>query len=191
MAVGPSWNELWLGMNQNGYWPLLGRLDDVRLYDRALSASEVQQLYELEGPPLAGVERVIHLHQANLKVGADYQLQTSPDLANWTNLGGPFTATSTETNSFHEVTDTNTLWRLAPSPGDPVSHPRTSLIRAVRLLFAHLSVGASYQLQFSSDLSTWIDHGPVFTATNTAQIYPEYVDFDRWGSPFFQLNQSP
>jgi hypothetical protein len=48
-------SNIWIGRHDNGgingsYYPLVGGIDDVRMYNRALSASEVQQLYALEAP---------------------------------------------------------------------------------------------------------------------------------------------
>jgi hypothetical protein len=37
-----------LGMRQDGSFPLVGKLDEVRIYNRALSSNEVTQLYSLE-----------------------------------------------------------------------------------------------------------------------------------------------
>jgi hypothetical protein len=99
--------------------PFTGELDDVRIYSRALSISEVQQLYAVE------------------------------------------------------------------------SGPRVDLIKAVKPSFANLSLGTNYQLQMSSDLSTWTNTGSVFTATNTSMIYPQYWDVYNWGKLFFRLQISP
>jgi hypothetical protein len=77
-----------------------GKLDDIRIYDRALSASEVQQLYAIEAPPILNIQKAVYLDSANLLVGTNYQVQISTDLNNWTNYGSAFTAT-------------NSIWRSA------------------------------------------------------------------------------
>jgi Concanavalin A-like lectin/glucanases superfamily len=37
--------DLYIGLDPNAYFPFNGSLDDVRIYNRALSATEVKQLY--------------------------------------------------------------------------------------------------------------------------------------------------
>jgi len=96
-----------------------GKIDDVRIYDRALSAGEVQQLYQYE------------------------------------------------------------------------SGLRLSLIKAVKPSFYNLSIGASYQLQVSTDLTNWMNQGSPFTATNLNFIYPQYFDVDNWAQLFFRLQVVP
>jgi hypothetical protein len=96
-----------------------GEIDDIRVYNRALPTSEVQQLYQYETAPVV------------------------------------------------------------------------SLAKAVRPAFASLSVGSNYQLQVSTDLNTWTNHGPFFAATNSSMIYPGYWDVDNWDGLFFRLQVVP
>ena len=71
---------------QNGTHYFNGLVDDVRIYDRALSSAEVQQLYAFEAP--AGVrlgaqlaKDGIHLSfPATANVGYSYPLRHQPDL---------------------------------------------------------------------------------------------------------------
>jgi trimeric autotransporter adhesin len=94
-----SWN--WQGFH--------GRLDDFRIYSRALSASEVAQLYAIEYPPVVSYVKAFTIDYANLVIGLNYQAQVSSDLIVWTNWGAPFTATSTTyTNtSYQRIADWN------------------------------------------------------------------------------------
>jgi hypothetical protein len=96
-----------------------GQLDDIRVYNRALSASEVQQLYQFEGGP---------------------------------NIG---------------------------------------LIKAVKPFFSNLTLTTNYQLQVSTDLTTWTNTGSPFTATNSSMVYPQYFDVDNWNELFFRLQTAP
>jgi hypothetical protein len=48
-AVGTNALRLGIGAESDGTRPLKGRIDGVRLYDRALSAAEVAQLYAAPG----------------------------------------------------------------------------------------------------------------------------------------------
>jgi len=71
-----------------------GQLDDIRIYRRALSADEVQRLYDYENGPKLGLIKAVKPWFSNLYLGTNYQLQLSADLNTWTNHGSPFTATN-------------------------------------------------------------------------------------------------
>jgi hypothetical protein len=66
-----------------------------------------------------------------------------------------------------------------------------TLIKAVRPSFVNLSLGTNYQLQVSSNMSTWTNQGSPFTATNSAMIYPQYFDVDNWAKLFFRVQSVP
>jgi hypothetical protein len=72
-----------------------GTVDDVRVYNRALTDLEIQQLYASEAGPVVTLQKAVRPAFSNLLLGTNYQLQVSADLANWTNQGAPFTATNT------------------------------------------------------------------------------------------------
>lgn len=93
-----------------------GLIDDVRIYNRALSESEVAQLYSIEGSFL-NIRKAIYLDTANVQVGSNYQLQVSPDMQNWTNHGSPFTATDSywRSTNYWDVENWDQLFfRLVP-----------------------------------------------------------------------------
>lgn len=71
-----------------------GQIDDVRIYNRALSPTDVAQLYAAETGPILKLERAVRPSFSNLTVGTVYQLQTSEDLNTWTERGSTFTATT-------------------------------------------------------------------------------------------------
>ena len=71
-----------------------GDMDDVRLYNRALSASEVGQLYAYESGPTANFIKAVKPEFSNLILGANYQMQLSGNMNTWTNFGLPFSATN-------------------------------------------------------------------------------------------------
>jgi hypothetical protein len=62
---------------------------------------------------------------------------------------------------------------------------------AVTPSFNHLLPGTDYQLQVSTDLTTWSDWGPVFTATDTSEAYPQPFDVTSGGQLFFRLHSAP
>ncbi|MGO8677108.1 MAG: LamG domain-containing protein [Limisphaerales bacterium] len=103
----------------SGAWAFHGIIDDVRIYNVALSSNQVQQLYAFESQPIV------------------------------------------------------------------------SLKKAVKPAFANLFLGTNYQLQVSTDLSTWTNSGSAFTATNTSMVYPQYFDVDDWNQLFFRLQAGP
>ena len=72
---------------------------------------------------------------------------------------------------------------------DPPSgiKPASGLIKAIRPSFTDLTFGMNYQLQISTDMNTWTNAGPPFTATNTSMLYPQYWDVANWDRLFFQL----
>lgn len=72
-----------------------GKLDDIRIYNRALSGAEVHQLYVIESGPRVDLIKAVKPTFSNLTIGTKYQLLTSPDMKEWTNVGSPFTATAT------------------------------------------------------------------------------------------------
>lgn len=91
---------IWLGRHQNSTpYPLFGGIDDVRMYNRALSSDEVSQLYAIESGPVVYLNRAVWVSFSGLQFGTNYQLQTSTNInGSWTNFGTPFTATNSTMN---------------------------------------------------------------------------------------------
>ena len=75
-------------------YAFVGGIDDVRIYNRALSTTEVQQLYAFESQPVIALRKMVGPSFSNLYLGTNYQLQVSTDLNTWTNSGAPFTPTN-------------------------------------------------------------------------------------------------
>jgi len=101
-------------------YDLIGSLDDVRIYNRALLSSEVAQLYQIEAPPIINLNKAVWVSFSNLKNGSNYQVQVSGDLSGtFTNYGSPFTATNMTMNysAYWNVSDWNQLFfRLQALP---------------------------------------------------------------------------
>ena len=96
-----------------------GLVDDVRIYNRALSASEVQQLYIIESGPRVDLIKAVKPSFNNLTLTTNYQMQISGDLNTWTNYGTAFTATNTSMvyPQYFDVDNWNKLFfRLQVSP---------------------------------------------------------------------------
>ena len=66
--------------------------------------------------------------------------------------------------------------------------PQVDLIRSVRPSFSYLTVTTNYQLQVSSDMSTWTNYGSPFTATNSSMVYPQSFDVPYWSQLYFRLH---
>ncbi len=73
----------------------LGKMDEVRFYNVALSSNEVAQLYVYESGPRVDLIKAVKPSFSNLTLTTNYQLQVSSDLNTWTNQGSVFTATNT------------------------------------------------------------------------------------------------
>jgi hypothetical protein len=76
-------------------WVFHGVIDDIRIYNRALSSNEVAQLYAIESGPRVDLIKAVKPSFSNLTLTTNYQLQVSADLNTWTNQGSVFTATNT------------------------------------------------------------------------------------------------
>jgi hypothetical protein len=102
--VTPAWlpssylsnpGPLLIGTEVSKTASFLGAIDDVRIYNRVLSGSEIQQLYVYKPGPLVNLIKAVKPSFSNLTLTTNYQLQVSPDMKTWTNHGSPFTATNT------------------------------------------------------------------------------------------------
>jgi len=100
-------------------YPYKGSMDDFRIYNRALSSSEVAQLNAIESGPIVNIQKSVYLTSNNLWTGSNYQVQASSDLINWTNQGSVFKATNSSWRStnYWDVANWNQLFfrlQLAP-----------------------------------------------------------------------------
>jgi hypothetical protein len=198
-------SRLWIGaetLNDGGSFRdyFRGSIDDVRIYNRALSASEVQQLYFLEAPCLphratarATVTNGFVVGATITDFGCGYT--GAPIVLIQGGGGTDATATAVTSNGFVVnivITDAGIGYTNAPSIYiySPLGL-QIGLIKAVKPSFSDLFVGTNYQLQVSSDLNNWTNQGTVFMATNPAQIYPQYWDVNNWNQLFFRLQVSP
>ena len=90
-----------------------GEIDELRIYWRALSATEVAHLYAIESEtPQTSIAKAVRLDHQYLKVGTNYQLQVSSDMNSWANLGTPFTATTVTNSQYVDVQDWSQFFRL-------------------------------------------------------------------------------
>ena len=103
-------------MRYDGTVPFQGRLDNVRIYDRALSPAEVMRLNSVESGHLLTLRKAVYADSTDLVIGTAYQLQVSTDLTSWTNSGPPFTATNASWRGDYQDVDNweQLYFRLRP-----------------------------------------------------------------------------
>jgi len=108
---------LYLG-GDTGYYLKTGKLDAIRIYNRALSTNEVSQLnqYESGNPQLCGATVVLQLSTTNLTVGGSYQVQISTNLVTWQNYGVPFVANSTNAAQYVNMKSSDGFFRILAAP---------------------------------------------------------------------------
>lgn len=86
---------------------VLGNFKNLKVYSRALSGTEVQQVYQDDTGIHVTFVKAFTVDASGLITGSNYQLQASSDFISWTNFGAPFTATDVNyTNtSYHRIPD--------------------------------------------------------------------------------------
>jgi hypothetical protein len=180
-----------------------GIIEDVRIYNRALSNSEVQQLYAYESVPPTCIP---HSATATARVDNGFVVDTTITDTGCGYTNTPFilfeggggtgaTATAVVSNGIVIkilITDAGTGYTNAPAIFI-YSHLGTQigLVKAVKPVFANLLVGANYQLQLSTDLINWTNQGSPFIPTNPVAAFPQYFDVTGWNQLFFRLGAIP
>ena len=180
-----------------------GAIDEVRLYNRPLSPSEVQQLYQYDSTPQCTVPTPATA-TATITNGFVIAATVTDGGCGYTNtplvtiLGGGgtgATATALVTNGVVVgimITDAGSDYTSAPIVY--ISSPlgvQIGILQAVLPTFSDLAVGSNYQLQASTDLSTWTNQGSAFTATNAAMPYSQYFNVTSWSQLYFRLQAVP
>lgn len=92
-----------------------GLIDDIRIYNRAMSDQEVQDLYYYEAPEQPWVTLKVKTVQVTMHVKPTkkYQLEASLDLKTWTNIGQPFVATSSEVDQEFNAIEVGRYFKLS------------------------------------------------------------------------------
>ena len=96
-----------------------GVIDDIRIYNVALSSNQVSQLYASEAAPILDIGKAVYLVSSNLWVGSNYQVQISTTAnGTYTNYGAPFTATNAvwQSVNYWSVEDWNQLFFRLKTP---------------------------------------------------------------------------
>ena len=97
---------------------LVGSLDDVRIYNRALSGPEVAALHAMESGKTVDISIAAKTYQLTMTVipGRGYQLQSSGELHQWNSVGDVFFPTNTPVLQEVETGENSRYWRLLESP---------------------------------------------------------------------------
>jgi len=180
-----------------------GNMEDFRIYNRALSGSEVQQLYAYESthpsclPYRAAATATVTGGQVTgatvTDSGCGYT--NTPLVLVLGGGGNGSTATATVTNGFVTgITITNPGSGYTSTPDIYIYSPiglQVGLLQAVVPSFFDLLIGTNYQLQASSNLINWTNQGSVFTATNPTSQYPGYFLLNSGNQLYFRAQQVP
>jgi hypothetical protein len=84
---------LLIGRAAYGTGSFRGAIDDVRIYNRAFSAAEIQNLFRSDINADLQISRVVKIGIPTV-VGQYYQLEVSSDFKTWSPIGAQFQATS-------------------------------------------------------------------------------------------------
>jgi hypothetical protein len=91
----------------NGIRFFNGSINDVRIYNTSLAANEVEQLYALEQSPVSlSINTAVELDFFAV-AGGSYQIQSSGDLTNWSNVGSAITGSNQMVQQFFSTRGTN------------------------------------------------------------------------------------
>lgn len=122
--ISPTRNKsiiaLGAAVNQNlySYNNFDGSIDDVRIYNRTLSAEEIASLYAYESVARPSVSIAVKSVRVTMLVepGKTYQLESSSDLKTWVANGTSFTATAPQLDQDFDVTNGQRYFQLVEVP---------------------------------------------------------------------------
>lgn len=95
-------------------YDLTAVIDDVRIYNYALSGQEVENLFAFETPEQPWLSINVKSLQVKMHVKPTkiYQLESSFDLIKWTSIGLPFLAATAEIDAEFNIDETGRYFRL-------------------------------------------------------------------------------
>ena len=199
----PDTGSLWLGRAQAGSpCDLVGAMDDVRIYDRALSSNEVAQLYAIESSNFCTPHRATAVPALvnGFVVGATITdggcgYSNAPLVLIQGGSGAGATATATVNNgrvTAINITGAGIGYTTNPAPRIVIASPPFEPSVGIRFskveVTQHVTLGRNYVLESSSDLATWSATGQAFTAVS--ENYTNEFVVGQTGQ-FFSLRQVP
>lgn len=177
-----------------------GAIDDVRIYKRALSPPEIASLYAMESAPqpcipraAAGVPIVVNgfVVAANLTDGGCGYSNAPIILIKGEGTGATATATvrngvvtSIQIINAGSGYGTNTAIKIASPPFMPWLEIAVSKVT----VSLHLVLGRNYVLLSSTDLVSWSQVGPKFTAED--EVLTQEFAVDTYGR-YFRVQEVP
>lgn len=198
--VSPVLNssEIWLGRYETAPYPFFGGIDDVRMYNRALSPSEVQQLYMTESKCIPHAAKAT----ARLDNGFVVEINITSRGCGYTNAplveirgggGSGATATASVSNGAVvgiTVTDTGTGYTNTPDVviASPPFMPSLGIEVSKVKVTLHVLLGHNYVVEASSDLRNWSEVVTKFTAHD--ELINQKFDVGITGR-FFRIQEVP
>jgi len=179
-----------------------GAINDVRIYNIALSESEIQQLYYYEATACtnnsgatatATVSDGFVISATVTDPGCGYTNSPSIQIVGGGGTGAAATVVVTNGEVVQIIiTDAGIGYTNTPSiyVNSPIG-AQIALVQALVPAFSNLSVGLNYQLQSSTDLVTWMNQGPAFVATNATMYSPQYFNVPNTNQLYFRLQGAP
>jgi hypothetical protein len=171
-------------LETRNYWG--GAIDDVRFYNRALSPSELAQLYLIESFCSPHGAQATATLSGDSVVGAmvvDYGCGYSNPPSVWIEGGGGAgaTATANMTNGSITglvITSSGSGYTNAPDIyiESPPFEPTVSIAVSKVKVTQRVRVNHNYVLEASMDLSSWLPTGPQFTAQSESIVNEFDVD---------------
>ncbi|MEI6119463.1 MAG: LamG domain-containing protein [bacterium] len=192
--------SLWFGREEQGFpYDLVGSLSDIRIYNRALSYSEIQQLYAYESvPPACSPHKAAATATLynGFVVGATITdggcgYSNTPAVLIQGGGGSGATATGVVSNGMVvniTITDAGVGYTSTPNIviGSPPFVPTVSIAVSKVKVTENVVLGRTYVLEASADLITWTATGPQFTAQE--EVIVQEFDVDVTGR-FFRIRQ--
>ncbi len=193
-----------LTVNQIAEGGFKGRLDDFRVYNRALSESEVKGLYDFESKYGREVPTSPRRATATLQVVNGYVVgvtvtdggfgyETPPVVLLKGISGSGATAVATVANGMvTKITITNPGSGYTSDPvvriASPPFTPKVGIEISKVKVSLSVVLGRKYQLEASTDLNTWTPTGSPFIAENEELV--QEFDVNQVGR-FFRISQVP
>jgi hypothetical protein len=186
------------GYTPSPYYAFRGVIDDVRVYTRALSASEVAELHSLEAPCMphaaTATATIVNGFVVGINItdlGCGYTSPPSIEIIGGGGAGaGAYAVLNSGSVTSITVTNAGAGYTSTPAViiSPPAFRPWLSIAVSKVAVAAHVSLGQTYFLESSSDLINWVPAGPAFTPTN--EVFTQEFDVQSTGQ-FFRIVEMP
>jgi hypothetical protein len=193
--------NLTIGRRVEGSHPFLGRLDDLRVYNRALTADEVAQLYTIEAAnPLcsphaatatATLVNGFMVGAVITDLGCGYTNVPAVQISGGGGSGAAATAIVLN-GAVTGLTITSAGAGYTNAPYIQIASPPFAATLSIAVsrvnVNQHVVVGRKYVLESSTDLIAWTATGPQFIA-QSEYVTTEFVVSSPW--QYFRIREVP